>query len=143
MNVCGPILSILADNMLFSFSGMIATFSNIELALGSVKIPHLKWMEEPVHILIPGRVMQVTDEQHGKYTYTRKTWFYCVNTCSCKERQLQFRKKIFIIKKKNPGSKVIRKIWYLFFESVTWQVSISQKLILFLKIFYSIYIEWD
>lgn len=89
---------------------MIAAFSNIELVLDSVKIRHLKWMEEPVHILIPGRVMQVTDEQHGKYRYTRKTWFYCVNTSSCKERQLQYRKQIFMIKKKTPGSKVIRKI---------------------------------
>lgn len=59
-NVCGHTLSILAD-LFFSFPGMIATFSNIELVLGPVKVPHLKWMEEPVHILIPGRVMQVTD----------------------------------------------------------------------------------
>lgn len=44
------------------FSGMIATFSNVELVLDSVKIRHyLKWMEEPVHILIPGHVMQITD----------------------------------------------------------------------------------
>lgn len=42
------------------FSGMIATFSNVELVLDSVKIRHLKWMEEPVHILIPGHVMQIT-----------------------------------------------------------------------------------
>lgn len=61
MNVCGHTLSILADYMFFSFSGMIATFSNLELVLDSVKMPHLKWMEKPVHILIPGRVMQITD----------------------------------------------------------------------------------
>lgn len=41
------------SRFVFSFPGMIATFSNIELVLGSVKVPHLKWMEEPVHILIP------------------------------------------------------------------------------------------
>lgn len=61
MIVCQHILSILADYMLLFFSGMIATFSNVELVLDSVKIRHLKWMEEPVHILIPGHVMQTTD----------------------------------------------------------------------------------